>query len=109
MKHSDRAKKRMVWRGLSAVLPRAATRLKDTLRRLRSCTWGTYHLKSSQARPSRGAAGVHPDNGPLCRAGIRARMDAVADNGSAEKPIQTFESCLEELEKVVKELETGDL
>jgi exodeoxyribonuclease VII small subunit len=36
-------------------------------------------------------------------------MDAVADNGSAEKPIQTFESCLEELEKVVKELETGDL
>jgi exodeoxyribonuclease VII small subunit len=54
-------------------------------------------------------AGVHPDNGPPCRAGIRARMDAVADNGSAEKPIQTFESCLEELEKVVKELETGDL
>ncbi len=25
------------------------------------------------------------------------------------QPIQTFESCLDELEKVVKELETGDL
>jgi exodeoxyribonuclease VII small subunit len=36
-------------------------------------------------------------------------MDAVAENGAADKPIQTFESCLEELEKVVKELETGDL
>ena len=36
-------------------------------------------------------------------------MDSVADNGVADKPIQTFESCLEELEKVVKELETGDL
>ena len=36
-------------------------------------------------------------------------MDAVAENGTAEKPIQTFESCLEELEKVVKELESGDL
>ena len=36
-------------------------------------------------------------------------MDSVADNGAADKPIQTFESCLEELEKVVKELESGDL
>jgi exodeoxyribonuclease VII small subunit len=36
-------------------------------------------------------------------------MESVAENGSADKPIQTFESCLEELEKVVKELETGDL
>ncbi|MEX2262417.1 MAG: exodeoxyribonuclease VII small subunit [Bryobacteraceae bacterium] len=26
-----------------------------------------------------------------------------------DKPIETFESCLDELEKVVKELETGDL
>jgi len=31
------------------------------------------------------------------------------EEGPADKPIQTFESCLEELEKVVKELETGDL
>ena len=31
------------------------------------------------------------------------------DDGAPEKPIQTFESCLEELEKVVKELEGGDL
>ena len=36
-------------------------------------------------------------------------MDSVTDNGATDKPIQTFESCLEELEKVVKELETGDL
>jgi exodeoxyribonuclease VII small subunit len=41
--------------------------------------------------------------------GIRAKMESVAENGAADKPIQTFESCLEELEKVVKELETGDL
>jgi exodeoxyribonuclease VII small subunit len=33
----------------------------------------------------------------------------VAEDGATDKPIQTFESCLEELEKVVKELETGDL
>jgi exodeoxyribonuclease VII small subunit len=33
----------------------------------------------------------------------------MADDIAPEKPIQTFESCLEELEKVVKELETGDL
>jgi exodeoxyribonuclease VII small subunit len=33
----------------------------------------------------------------------------MAENGAPEKPLQTFESCLEELEKVVKELETGDL
>jgi len=33
----------------------------------------------------------------------------MADNGAPEKPLQTFESSLEELEKVVKELETGDL
>jgi exodeoxyribonuclease VII small subunit len=32
----------------------------------------------------------------------------MSENG-AEQPIQTFESCLEELEKVVKELEGGDL
>jgi exodeoxyribonuclease VII small subunit len=31
------------------------------------------------------------------------------ENGGADKPIQTFESCFEELERVVKELETGDL
>ena len=33
----------------------------------------------------------------------------MAENGVVEKPIQTFESCLEELEKVVRELEGGDL
>lgn len=33
----------------------------------------------------------------------------MAENGAVEKPIQTFESCLEELEKVVRELEGGDL
>jgi exodeoxyribonuclease VII small subunit len=33
----------------------------------------------------------------------------MVENGSTDKPIQTFESCLEELEQVVKELETGDL
>jgi exodeoxyribonuclease VII small subunit len=33
----------------------------------------------------------------------------VAEDSATGKPIQTFESGLEELEKVVKELETGDL
>jgi len=33
----------------------------------------------------------------------------MADNGAPAQPIQTFEASLEELEKVVKELETGDL
>jgi len=33
----------------------------------------------------------------------------MADNGAPEQPIQTFEASLEELERVVKELETGDL
>ena len=33
----------------------------------------------------------------------------MAENGATDQPIQTFESCLEELERVVKELETGDL
>jgi exodeoxyribonuclease VII small subunit len=33
----------------------------------------------------------------------------MAENESGEKPVETFESCLDELEKVVKELEGGDL
>jgi exodeoxyribonuclease VII small subunit len=33
----------------------------------------------------------------------------MADNPTDSKPVETFESCLEELEKVVKELEAGDL
>ena len=33
----------------------------------------------------------------------------MADNPSDAKPVESFESCLEELEKVVKELEGGDL
>lgn len=33
----------------------------------------------------------------------------MAENETPEKPIQTFESCLDDLEKVVKELESGDL
>ena len=33
----------------------------------------------------------------------------MADNPTDAKPVETFESCLEELEKVVKELEAGDL
>jgi exodeoxyribonuclease VII small subunit len=33
----------------------------------------------------------------------------MADNGAPEKPLQTFEACLEDLEKTVKELENGDL
>jgi exodeoxyribonuclease VII small subunit len=33
----------------------------------------------------------------------------MAENGAADKPIQTFEACFEELERVVKELESGDL
>ena len=33
----------------------------------------------------------------------------MAENAGSEKPTQPFESCLEELEKVVKELEAGDL
>jgi exodeoxyribonuclease VII small subunit len=33
----------------------------------------------------------------------------MAENDPAAKPVETFESCLDELEKVVKELEGGDL
>ena len=33
----------------------------------------------------------------------------MAENESAAKPVETFESCLDELEKVVRELEGGDL
>jgi exodeoxyribonuclease VII small subunit len=33
----------------------------------------------------------------------------MADNPAEAKPLETFESCLDELEKVVKELEGGDL
>jgi len=31
------------------------------------------------------------------------------ENQSAAKPVETFEMCLDQLEKVVKELEAGDL
>ncbi len=31
------------------------------------------------------------------------------DGGPAEKPVESFETCLEELEQVVKQLEGGDL
>lgn len=34
---------------------------------------------------------------------------AMAENESGGKPVETFESCLDELEKVVRELEGGDL
>jgi exodeoxyribonuclease VII small subunit len=33
----------------------------------------------------------------------------MADNPTEAKPLETFESCLDELETVVKELEAGDL
>jgi exodeoxyribonuclease VII small subunit len=33
----------------------------------------------------------------------------MAENDPGAKPVESFESCLEELEKVVKELEGGDL
>ena len=33
----------------------------------------------------------------------------MADNQADAKPVESFETCLEELEKVVKELEAGDL
>ena len=33
----------------------------------------------------------------------------MAENPAAGQPVPTFESCLDELEKVVKELEGGDL
>lgn len=33
----------------------------------------------------------------------------MAENEAAEKPVASFETCLEELERVVKELESGDL
>lgn len=36
-------------------------------------------------------------------------MAAMADNPQGPPPAASFESCLEELEKVVKELEAGDL
>ena len=33
----------------------------------------------------------------------------MAENDTGSRPVESFESCLEELEKVVKELEAGDL
>ncbi len=36
-------------------------------------------------------------------------MGSMAENPSDAKPVETFESCLDELEKVVRELEGGDL
>ena len=33
----------------------------------------------------------------------------MADSPSQPKPVESFETCLDELEKVVKELEAGDL
>jgi len=33
----------------------------------------------------------------------------MADNPTASQPAQSFESCLDELEKVVKELEAGEI
>ena len=33
----------------------------------------------------------------------------MAENPTAGQPVQSFESCLDELEKVVKELEAGEL
>jgi exodeoxyribonuclease VII small subunit len=36
-------------------------------------------------------------------------MRAMAENPTAQQPVQSFESCLDELEKVVKELEAGEL
>jgi exodeoxyribonuclease VII small subunit len=33
----------------------------------------------------------------------------MAENQTDAKPVETFESCLDELEKVVRELEAGDL
>jgi exodeoxyribonuclease VII small subunit len=33
----------------------------------------------------------------------------MAENQTDAKPVESFETCLEELEKVVKELEAGDL
>jgi exodeoxyribonuclease VII small subunit len=34
---------------------------------------------------------------------------AMAENEPGAKPVESFESCLDELEKVVKDLEGGDL
>jgi exodeoxyribonuclease VII small subunit len=36
-------------------------------------------------------------------------MGSMAENPSDTKTVETFESCLDELEKVVRELEGGDL
>jgi len=33
----------------------------------------------------------------------------MAENQADDKPVESFETCLEELEKTVKELEAGDL
>ena len=33
----------------------------------------------------------------------------MAENQTGESPVESFESCLDELERVVKELEAGDL
>jgi exodeoxyribonuclease VII small subunit len=38
-----------------------------------------------------------------------AKMAPMAENPTDAQPVVSFESCLDELEKVVKELEAGDL
>jgi exodeoxyribonuclease VII small subunit len=43
------------------------------------------------------------------RAGPVRYTEAMAENESGPKPVESFEACLDELEKVVRELEGGDL
>ena len=44
-------------------------------------------------------------NGP----GMQVKMNSMAETPSETRPAETFEASLDELEKVVKELESGDL
>src|SRR5215469_493166 len=37
------------------------------------------------------------------------RIHSMAENEAGSKPVESFETCLDELEKVVKQLEAGDL
>ncbi len=43
------------------------------------------------------------------RAFLRSKMNSMPEGAEEKQPGVSFEACLEELEKVVKELESGDL
>ena len=53
---------------------------------------------------------VHPQSAPLPKNGYSpVKMNSMAETQSDARPAETFEASLDELEKVVRQLEAGDL